>query len=522
MSRNRNSTTTLYLKLALSAFIPFSLVVLSPNLLEALEVNAREASSATQVKVSTVASDQFDSVRSLIKKRIVDEQIPSVAIAVARDGKILWEEGFGWADRENRIPATEHTMYSLASVSKPLTATGLMVLAERGKIELDRPINDYLGEAKLKTRIGDPAKLTVRRVANHSAGLPLHYQFFYQDEPHRTPSMDETILRYGNVVTPPGEAFEYSNLGYGLLDYLISRISTKSYADFMREEVFLPLGMTHTSVNIGPGLEKHCAVRYGDDRLPIPFYDFDHRGASAIYGSAHDLVKFGMFHLKAHLPDQKAILNDAAIETMQEPTINIGKESGYGIGWGIFKRKSGHKVVWHTGGMGGVATALRLIPSEKIAIVALTNSSSTVVFQVTEAITAILLGESPGASPQVNKPSDSPQFKPPAQLVGLWEGIVHTHVQDLPFVLRIDESGDIHARLGDQLWTVVNQPVFTNETLTGQMSGDIGAEDANRRPYSLHLKLKLRGNTLNGTVAALSLPGKRVGNALSNWAELKR
>src|SRR5712692_5964075 len=128
------------------------------------------------------ASVDFSVVRELIRTRLVEQVIPSLAVAVAWNGTILWEEGFGWADRENRVPATEHIMYSLASISKPITATGVMVLEEQGKLDLDRPINDYLGEAKLKARVppgcGDAAYATVRRVANHTSGLPLHWHFF--------------------------------------------------------------------------------------------------------------------------------------------------------------------------------------------------------------------------------------------------------------------------------------------------------------------------------------------------------
>src|SRR5438552_14340793 len=110
----------------------------------------------------------FSAIRELIRARLVEQSLPSLAVAVAREGQILWEEGFGWADRENRIPATEHTLYSLASISKPITATGLIVLKERGKLELDRPIDDYLGDAKLNARVGNAKKATVRRVANHT------------------------------------------------------------------------------------------------------------------------------------------------------------------------------------------------------------------------------------------------------------------------------------------------------------------------------------------------------------------
>src|SRR5262245_57083940 len=308
----------------------------------------------------------FDGVREFIKQQLSERRLPSVAVAVARDGQIIWEEAFGWADVEKRVSATPDTMYSLASISKPFTATGLMILKERGRIELDRPINDYLGEAKLAVRVGNPADATVRRVANHPAGLPLHYQVFYEDESYRAPARDETIRRYGNCVTAPGERYQYSNLGYGILDHVITRVSGRGYADFMREEVFLPLGLTHTSVNLGSGLEKLQAIRYGTDGAAIPFYDFDHPGGSAVYASAHDLVRFGMFHLKTHLSDQKAILKDETIDEMQKATVNTGGKSGYGIGWATDESPGGRRLVTHSGGMGGVSTMLALYPAEKL------------------------------------------------------------------------------------------------------------------------------------------------------------
>ncbi|MBI1786333.1 MAG: beta-lactamase family protein, partial [Acidobacteria bacterium] len=176
---------------------------------------------------------------------------------------------------------------------------------------------------------------------------------------------------YGNLVAIPGERHQYSNLGYGVIDYAISRVSGKPYADFMREEVFVKLGLTRTSVDIGPGLKEFAATRYGSDGRPIPFYDFDHPGGSAIFSSAHDLVRFGMFHLKAHLDGQKAILTDATLDAMHKPTVKTGERGGYGIGWSSTERPDGYRVVAHAGGMGGVSTSLRLVESEKLAVVVL-------------------------------------------------------------------------------------------------------------------------------------------------------
>jgi CubicO group peptidase (beta-lactamase class C family) len=478
-----------------------------------------------------MAGDTFGGVRELIQQRLVEQSVPSLAVAVARDGEILWEEGFGWADREERVPATEHTLYSLASISKPVTATGLMVLVEQGKLELDQPANEYLGAAKLTAWVGDAADATVRRVANHTSGLPLHWHFFYEDEPYRRPPMDETIRRYGNLVTPPGERHQYSNLGYGVLDHIIARLSAKSYLEFMRQEVFLPLGMTHASVDIGPGLERHAAARYGSDGLPIAFYEFDHPGGSAVYCSAHDLVRFGMFHLKAHLSDQKPILSDTALDGMQEGTAECGGSSRYGVGWMINDDRRGYRMVSHGGGMGGVATTLELIPSERMAVVALANGNTDLPWVAAEEIWSTLLPEyarkraeqqAKEAEEKEKTPEPKAAFAPPSELVGTWSGTLRTYEQDVPLTLEFRESGDVHAKLGEQLKTLLNDVELKDGRLTGKLFGDMGTSDTERLPHHLHASLRLRGDALNGALIAISQPRPRSGFALSHWVELRK
>jgi CubicO group peptidase (beta-lactamase class C family) len=348
------------------------------------------AAVATLLPLRSPASAQFEPIKASIQRKLTEDGVPSLAVAVARNGKIVWEGGYGWADREKRIPATEHTMYSLASISKPITATGLMLLVERGQVDLDKPVNDYLGAAKLNGRAFDVAGATVRMVASHRAGLPLHYQFFYEDEPYPRPPMDETIRRYANLVTAPGERYQYSNLGFGILDYVIARVSGMSYPDFMRREVFLPLGLTRTSIDIGPGLEAFAATRYAADGTPIPFYDFDHPGGSAVFSSAHDLVRFGMFHLKNRLPEQKAILSDSALDRMHAPTGSTGQRSGYGIGWSSAENDKGLKNLSHTGGMGGVSTTLILLPELNAVVTVLCNSASGAPHQIAQEIIRVL------------------------------------------------------------------------------------------------------------------------------------
>src|SRR5207247_1117538 len=176
-----------------------------------------------------------------------------------------------------------NTIYPLASISKPITATGLMVLVERGQVDLDLPINTYLGPAKLTGLAGDARGATVRRVLSHTAGLPLHSQFFYSDRGYAPPDMAETIRRYGKLVFPPGQVVEYSNLGYGIIGNVIEPVSGKSYAEVMRQEVCVSLGFTRTSVDRPIELENFGAERWnaGGDGADGPLSGDEYRCCGA-------------------------------------------------------------------------------------------------------------------------------------------------------------------------------------------------------------------------------------------------
>jgi CubicO group peptidase (beta-lactamase class C family) len=446
----------------------------------------------------------FSQARQLIQKHMVKYSNPSIAVAVARRGEILWEEGFGWADRENRIPATEHTMYYMASVDKSFTAVALMILHERKQLEFDRPINDYLGAGKLNSPAWNPADATVRRVSNHTAGLTTF-------NPGKPLPIDETIQRYGVIFWPPGERYDYSNLGYKILDEVVSRVSGQSYSNFMRTEIFWPLGMTHASVGIGPGLEKFVAQRYSVERgLKPPVAD-------GVYCSAHDLVRFGMFCRKAHLPDQEPILSDAAIDAMYDSPVPTSSAK-YTFGWTIDDNLFGYRSILAQGGTDAASAWLRLIPSEDIVAVALVNHGMMSSVVVDEIISALLpkFGEKRQAKAEEKKTLPGTNT-PPTALAGTWKGSVKTHREDIPLTFSIAESGDVHAKLGSQLTTLLNDAKFDKQRLRGRILGDLGVEeDTGPERYHLEFYLYLRDGALKGAVVTAPYPN------LPFWAELKK
>jgi CubicO group peptidase (beta-lactamase class C family) len=452
----------------------------------------------------------FSKVRKLIQEQMVQWSIPSISVAVARRGEILWEEGFGWADRENRIPATEHTMYFMASLDKSFTAAALMILQERKQLDLDRPVNDYLGRAKLKSPAWNPAEATVRRVANHTAGLTTF-------NPEKSLPFDETINRYGVIFWPPGERRDYSNLGYKILNEVVARVSGASYSNFLRAEIFWPLGMTHAAVGIGPGLEKFVAQRYtygtgsgSGLRPPI---------GGGFYCSAHDLARFGMFCLKAHLPDQKGILSDAAIDAMYNSPVSTG-DGKYSLSWLIDEDQSGYRAILAHGGTNADQALLQLIPSEEIVVVVLANNGMLSPLAVVHEILSALLPtyqEKRAKVDEKKKPQNTKETPLPRALTGTWKGVIKTYREDIPLIFSIDDSGDVHAKLGSQLTTLLNDAKFDKQRLRGRMLGNLGVEeDTGQERYHLEFYLYLRDGALKGAVVTMPSP------QLPFWAELKK
>jgi CubicO group peptidase (beta-lactamase class C family) len=466
--------------------------------------------------------DRFDSVRELIRRKLEHQEAPSIAVAVVRDGKIVWEEGFGWADKEYKRAASANTPYLLGSVSKPITATAVLVLRQRGLVDLDRSINEYLGKAKLRAAIGDVSGATLRRVTQHMAGLPEYSEAFYRDEPGQLSSLDLAIRRYGVLTRPPGEKFVYSNLGYAALGGVVTQVSGKSYDDFLHDEVFVCLGMMQSAVP-GPRRSPNRAVGYLPDGRREVDYTRIYVPAADVYASAHDLARFGLFHLKAHLPDQQQILSDKTIDEMKESTVPMG-DAAYGLGWHIRKDSKGRRQVLHGGASAGADAQFTLVPSEKLCVVVLANVTRhwpcAVTESVTNAILAAVLGGKSDEFPTL-QPTPPPKITGlPGKLEGKWVGAVHTHKGDLDVTLWCQQSGETHVQLGKQTRTPVREARLQDGAFSGKMDGDVGTEDARRRPYRLEWDVTFRDDVLDGTLYATTSTTRPL--RLGYWVELHR
>jgi hypothetical protein len=306
------------------------------------------------------------------------------------------------------------------------------------------------------------------------------------------------------------------------LEEIIAKVSGRPYETFMQEEVFKPLGMTTTTIGTGAGI-ANSAVRYTADWKPIAFYDFDHRGASAVYTSAHELVRFGMFHLENHLRDQRPVLKDSTLDAMHRRATPGDTATGYGLGW-LIGNEQGMRVISHTGGMPGVATTLKLYPQQNVVIVALANASAAAPHRIAVDIAAAVIPgykvPTPGARP--GGPAVA-AFASPAELTGEWTGTIRMYDGTTTPIALLVKSDDVHVRLGgpDALWTVLNTPTFRDNLLTGRFAGTIPSEEARRFPHNVGMSLLLQGDTLRGWAAAMTTDDPLTG-AMSSYAELTR
>ena len=474
--------------------------------------------------------DRFLKVRAMIQDVLQKGGAPSLSIAVAEDGNVVWEESFGYADKEKKTVATPDSLYALASISKSITATGLMVLAERGRIDLNKPVNDYLGEAKLVWPAGDAAEATLERMIYLEAGMPMHWNIFPTSEPERPPARDESIRRYGIIVNEPGQEYVYSNFAYGVLDQVITRVSGQPYAQFMAEEVFKPLAMSRTAIHVPSELAAYAVQNYDEAGNPVPVLAYDHDGASAVYGSVHDLIRFGLFHLKSRVPGQKPILSESSLDRLHMPSElraegeSIG-EAHMAMGWGVIDL-AGVRFVIASGAAPGTTSRLTLIPASNVAVALLCNASLSdelALWKIEWETFAALVPNFP-ARPEIPE-NKIPAFVPPPELLGEWEGSVWTYQGTFPLKLSVrgpqEVSIELNGRPGAPI--PIDTPLgplgFQNGWLSGLFSGSVPTGDAQRSSHVVFLRLKLQGDVLNGTVSAVAI-NKTF--ALPYWASLKR
>ena len=322
-------------------------------------------------KLSPQRQASFDDA---ISKFMTTNKVPGLSVAIVERGQLLWTKGFGLANHEHESPATPQTLYRLGSVSKPLTATAAMQLWERGKLDLDVPIQKYCPAFPEK-----PQPITTRELLGHLGGIR-HYKSESPDDPEvsNTKHFEDPIAGgiqfFANdpLVTPPGTHFNYSTYGYTLVGCVIQGASGEKYANELQENVWVPAGMTATRTDDHYAIVPHRTGFYAKDKsgavVNADFLDSSYKiPGGGWLSSAEDMGRFESAILTGKLLKRHTLV---LMWTPQKPS--DGGKDDYGLGWGIGELDR-VVTVGHDGGQQGSSTAFIIAPAQGEGVVVLSN-----------------------------------------------------------------------------------------------------------------------------------------------------
>jgi len=317
------------------------------------------------------------------------KQVPSISAGVAKNGKITWLGARGYADIENMVPATNKTVYRIASISKSITAVAVMQLVEQKKIDLDADVRryiPYLPQYKWK--------FTTRQLLNHTSGVrdyrtgEFDSKIYYKNTKEVVQYIAKDSLAY-----EPGTQYRYSTIAYNLLAAIIEHVSGISFSDYLEKHIFSPAGMLSTHVELQQDIILYRAHGYTRDgfrkirNAPLADLSIKYPGGGLI-STSEDLLKFAVNLMQGKL------ISHAMLDTMLVPTkLKSGKYISYGLGFGLGTDTKGRKYFSHTGGGTGFSSLLMMYPSERLATVHLTNIRDRNLDNPAETLAEIMLRE---------------------------------------------------------------------------------------------------------------------------------
>jgi CubicO group peptidase (beta-lactamase class C family) len=345
------------------------------------------------------------------------------AVLVALGNDILLDKGYGSADLEWNIPDSPTTKFRLGSITKQFTAVSILLLQERGKLNVQDLVKKYMPDA--------PAawdKITVFNLLTHTSGIPnfTSFQEYRSKEPFpQTPEQIIALFRDKPLDFPPGEKWNYSNSGYIVLGYLIEKIGGESYAKFVQENIFDPLGMKDSGYDSNSAIIPDRASGYaptpnglqnaGYINMTVPF------SAGGLYSTTSDLLRWeqGLFGGK--------LLSPALLKEMTTPFKN-----DYAFGLQVHTA-NGRQVIDHGGGIEGFNTALAYYPEEKLAVVVLGNVNGTAPQEIAQYLGAL------AENGKVVLPSERKEVHIDPKI---FDGYVGDYALTPSFILKVTRDGD--------------------------------------------------------------------------------
>ncbi len=326
-----------------------------------------------------------NSFRSAAELEIKKQFVGNFAMAVMKDGVVEYEQFYSAGKAVDR-----NTVFQVSSLSKWVSAFGIMKLLEEGKLDLDTPVRQYLTRWQLPQSEFNNDEVTVRRLLSHTAGLTdgLGYSGFksrvelpsIEQSLTKAPDADEGVSGVVHVGIQPGTAFKYSGGGYTLLQLLVEEVTHLSFADYMKQSIFKPLGMNHSTYVWSDSSSSQLAESYNQDGTSSEHYYYASLAATSLYTSVADLELFFQAHLsgKNQEPIGRNVLKPETLKKMRQPHAQSIGVDIWGLGTVLFAPTNNNDfVIGHDGkSTPPINTAIRLNPQTGDGIIILETGNT--------------------------------------------------------------------------------------------------------------------------------------------------
>lgn len=474
---------------------------------------SREVSPVVKAKKALADFDK------IVESGLESLNNPGIAVAIVKDDEVIFSEGFGYRDVENKVPMTADTLLAIGSASKAFTTFTMGTLVDEGKMEWTTPVREYIPWFRLY----DPyatERMTPRDLVTHRSGLPRHDAVWYNNY---TASREEFVRRLAHLKPTADlrERFQYNNLMFLTAGYLIEVLTEKTWEDAVRDRVLDPLEMKRTNFSVEDSQKDsdHALPyrEYKDKIEKIPFRNITNIGpAGSINSSVNEMSHWLLVHLNQGKYDGKPIINPQTLQNMHLAHMTTGETpataeitpSDYGLGWSVDTYR-GHRRVSHGGNIDGFSAMVCLLPDDGMGIVVLTNKNGSPLPEliVRHAMDLLLESETKDWIGQtverIAKRKDMQKEAEEKKATRRKTGTVHAHK-------LVEYTGDyFHPGYGDlKVFLEENQLIFTYngiktplehwhyETFNAKRAEDPTFEDT---------KITFRTN-VNGLVGALEIP----------------
>src|SRR6266545_3398063 len=292
-------------------------------------------------------------LEKLIKHEVGDKKLPALSIALVDDQKVVWAAGFGFQDRERKVPATAETVYRVGSVSKLFTDVAVMQLVEEGKLDLDAPVLKYLPDFKPSYKEGEK-QITLRMLMAHRSGLirePPVGNYFDPTEP----TLEKMVASLNSIplIYPPESKIKYSNAAIGVVGYTLEKSQNEKFEKYVQRRVIDALGMKASSFLPTPEVKKQLADAvmwtYHGREFPAPTFELGMAPAGCMYSTVLDLAKFASCLFAGGKAGKTQLLKPETVEEMFRAQLTPADEQErFGLGFALGKL-DGHKRVGHGG-----------------------------------------------------------------------------------------------------------------------------------------------------------------------------